>query len=1290
MTSRRQIPPKLHLPGPTCNPSFPLSSPISEEIFTPLSEDLFTPTVEDKDLERSRPFEFLSQATKQKAEPKAEAARDRIRIPSFSHRDRYAPDKRTSIGEIGKKKKNGGKLPGLNVITDFSSRSTSKKQSSEELNAPFVDLNDLKQLSKKRGQERSAQAAPELTEAPLASNTSQKGSTQLFRQLPEQTRQLQYGNPFLDPNPFADRHGLGLSPSDRHVMIGLSVPAHESEERAKEHDTGNTPLTPTIVVTPACTDVAVTPARTEFALSPTYSEFVQGPVGGNIVLSLGHSENSMSATVLETGRPRATSSIYSQPTPRQTAYDIPPVPAIPVEHIPASQQSLANDFLNAHLAAMTSKRQSTSAETIIEDYSPVGEQDHHTLTEEDDDKAPLAGLSVNTAATRPESQGWWNVLLSPLLSKKSPASPSFPRDGTSATTPAKDTGKDWWEKTLSMASFKSPGAGSPSQSNEGEKSMEQSRSLGDTSTTQPTQRQAIPSMMYHGQPIQGEAAEYYQACAHELFSRTPYFECTSHICSITPTHSTMASATADLGETRDRSLILGKVEEPRHTAQGGRGILIDVDTPAEQTEKHLCDSKEVPKSHSSRNSVDSWESHLSYDFDTDHNASSPEEPRGRAKEHAPELPIERSLPEPLPSAPVPMPAPSPQYYPQPAPVPQSAPAPQSISISNPITISQPAPAPQPFASFEPPAPISQPVSAPEPAPAPQTGFEAPTSYREPPVDVTPQEQPRALNEWPKMQHEAPFGANEPISPAFQRAAGGPRSIPMSSMKESSSTREASSMTEGPVSTLSAPTPAYTQYPRGDEASLPANYTGYYDPNAVVMNPTGVAGPGEAQRQRLEREDAMGRKIGGLWRGRGCIPKKGCFGRPGREGRLRRRWYFAIALFFIIILTVAIVVPLTVTAKGSSSVEQSQWLNLTSFPPIVTGISTVVGAETIVSKSTCVSPSSLWSCALPKDAQADNTPYAGNEPSFRLQIQFRNETTGNTTYTTTNSKRDSWDPSPSAPTLANQKFLGNTTDGNSQPYAGEETPFYISMLSASKPLYRRSSTDNSSSSDSDTSNSTFQFPSPLMNSDGTAAAATLYPLPDTQPMRLYNRGEDDEHYGFYTYYDKSIFLASRAPLEDSAKDDNTLDQNGGSSESDARTRCTWSQTRFLVQIWTKPEKKGYALQSSGTSTSTSAAATATATATAATQPGSFPWPVTFTVDRHGGDWKKKMVYCYGIDEDQHYNTTDRKLNPEYRGYGGTLIDPAPGPLSGSDASGNSSFDGGSGGCQCQWANWISTA
>lgn len=517
---------------------------------------------------------------------------------------------------------------------------------------------------------------------------------------------------------------------------------------------------------------------------------------------------------------------------------------------------------------------------------------------------------------------------------------------------------------------------------------------------------------------------------------------------------------------------------------------------------------------------------------------------------------------------------------------------------------------------------------------------------------------------------------------------------------------------------------------------------------------------ETRRQRLEKEDNFAKKIGGFWRGRGCIPEKGCFGRGGREGRTRRRWYAAIIAFCILVIVLSISLATTLTRQGNRMPAESEWLNITGFPPIPTGIMTVAGPAPAVERSSCIAPPSVWSCALPPEQQGSNSGgYAPDAPNFRIEIRFRNDSSLFSNGTASNStatrrswggifRRDEWTPSPAAPRLSDQIFLGNTTDNITAPFQGEDTPFYITLLSpvnvanASAAYVKRdvvsstgtataTATGTQTQTGTSTATSTSTpginvanlIPAPAFASDGTAAAATLYPLPVQQPIKLYNRGLPTEHYGFFTYFDKSIFLASDAPITGGSTDTDSRDANGGSTEKEASVRCTWSQTRFLVQMWTQPQNVTHMSLSAisnttATSSSTATAATASATSSSGsiatssannfTSPGSFPYPITITIDRHGGIATEKLAYCYGVEQNSnssstssgvtgtYYNLTSPKLQAEQRDSGGTIVQPSPNYFAlaaalaeGVTADQESPVDGGTGGCMCEWRNWIQT-
>ncbi|CAK7211252.1 hypothetical protein SBRCBS47491_001058 [Sporothrix bragantina] len=443
---------------------------------------------------------------------------------------------------------------------------------------------------------------------------------------------------------------------------------------------------------------------------------------------------------------------------------------------------------------------------------------------------------------------------------------------------------------------------------------------------------------------------------------------------------------------------------------------------------------------------------------------------------------------------------------------------------------------------------------------------------------------------------------------------------------------------------------------------------------------------ERSRRRHEKEDNAARRAGGYWRGRGCLPNSGCFGRKsGREHRKRRR-LICMGVFgaILLIITLAAVLGVTLSKKHVPAQEYSFWLNTTDFPPIPTGVTTVIGTDNASNKNGCISPTSLWSCTLPKEQQATNGQYSGDSPSFFIDIQFDNSTqqlwnvpdgtiptptpsaTGKSAAATATQQFDAgFSPQPAPPTFQEMWFLGNTTDGIvSNKKAGEPTPFYITLLSSvnattagPNAVSRRSNTPPLASDG---------FPEPLLNSDGTGAPAVMHPLPIQQPLRLYDRGLPTEHFSFYTYFSKTIYVQSITP------DASPLasDANGGSLEVDANHIVTWLQTRFLVQIWTRMENTTRLLstQSGAVGNSNS------------TQPGTFPYPITVTEDLHGGDFSEKGVFARAMNSQQQIQVANATIIIDNLSFGGTLVNHGTNPTFGGS-------DGGTGGCQCTWNNFI---
>jgi hypothetical protein len=394
----------------------------------------------------------------------------------------------------------------------------------------------------------------------------------------------------------------------------------------------------------------------------------------------------------------------------------------------------------------------------------------------------------------------------------------------------------------------------------------------------------------------------------------------------------------------------------------------------------------------------------------------------------------------------------------------------------------------------------------------------------------------------------------------------------------------------------------------------------------------------------------------------------------------------LVVFLAILIPILVVftkkkddVPTSISTGTQPGGEvNSGWLNLTNYPPIPTGVLTIAQPEAVVEQSGCVAPTTLWSCALPKELQQSVKPNKPDQPNFKIEITFDNSTaTPSKTRRVANpvsagafirsrflQARAAPMPSPAPPTDEDMEFLGRTTDGNDAPFQGEDTPLFITIQDPkdmASRLAKRAGPE-------DPTNITAGIPPPMLNRDGTAAPANLVPMPSAQPLRLYNRGKDDEHYGFYTYYDRSIFLKQ---INGTNRGGNPADTDGGSTVDAAAMRCTFSETRFLVQIWTRSEASKPLLQGAQSGTSSR-------------RPGTFPYPVSVTIDRHGGNPARKNLYCYDMESDGtiQNKASKRSFQFEDRAFGGNLVNGTQGR-----PNVTGPVDGGSGGCRCQYQNWL---
>ena len=507
----------------------------------------------------------------------------------------------------------------------------------------------------------------------------------------------------------------------------------------------------------------------------------------------------------------------------------------------------------------------------------------------------------------------------------------------------------------------------------------------------------------------------------------------------------------------------------------------------------------------------------------------------------------------------------------------------------------------------------------------------------------------------------------------------------------SSQRRPSPMTDIPITpTVPREMPAQPQMP------LPNRPLGTAIPQEHSHEARGDANRIERERRRHEKEEFVARKVGGFWRGRGCIPSRGCFGRTGPEGRKRRRVWLGVVASIIALIILAVVLGVVLSRPKDAPEPPSIWVNLTDFPPMPTGVLTVVGADNTVARSGCTEPSTIWSCSLPKEDHESVAPYEPNQPTFLMQIQWDNSTNeawkvedgkppssvsrramGGAAHATSmvmGKRADKFSPDPSPPDFQEMWFLGDTTDDvEANDKAGEPAPFYISMLSSEtgkvdNPVLAKRQTTVGDDEVQDL------VPAPDLLSDGTPAPAQLLPQAVQQPVRLYDRGLSTEHYGFYTYFKRSIYVKSVNQTE-SDNEDVPLDEDGGCTKSEANFLVTWSETRMLVRIWTRAlGKDGSLLESDGLGSIDGSEELI--------RPGTMPWPVTITLDTHGGKPDDKFVWLWPMDERQKLDEENPKLLPNNLKFGGNVVNHR--------ADGDKSlggFDGGSGGCKCEWKNWV---
>ncbi|KAL8806618.1 MAG: hypothetical protein Q9182_001266 [Xanthomendoza sp. 2 TL-2023] len=1073
-----------------------------------------------------------------------------------------------------------------------------------------------------------------------------------------------------------------LSPNDRQIVIALSIPSDKLEQHSISPDADPTPVT---------------------SSSPR-SEIGQGPSEApSIIITSAKPETPWAKKVddqFEKARRRAPSSVYSRATnargtPKQS--EVPPMPTLPRRSLSFSS-----------CAEPTGQVKTFSTYTMFdEDDSPKDPNPDCRCSGESQLRI-LKRSSTDSIATRHRSQGWWNHIVSPFLPKPGMVPWGLRDAGPIPDMPELGPAPPLLHQQKPSGDSTPPIAARPRRSSSDHASIRT-----DSSPIEPGERPEDITMLHspfretlrgfdnHDRDLSdwfqglGEAAEYYHACRHDQNYPTPYFECQDHVC----VPRRIGRFLLPQGSQEDSKALLGDHVE----ARGVDGSKESYDAEADEFQQAPANRFEAAfKEAITPKPKEKKERPLSETTVIEDVDATP------VVQEAQAAPVVRA-PPPIPASQQPSYKGEPEHSTardvHPIPPRNDSKGPPSVAVASPLarpTLEKAPPDLEPSgAAVDPPSrrlPVSLP-SNPKPE-KPAKRF----------VAVMPPDHPL-------VAHAQPKSPPTPSSTIHPRNKLTVTELPQA---------KALGLQTKPSPTSTTVINHYHHYPRQRVHSDQVTLNDMYPPPRPTWSPRGIKGYGE--KEKRESKDTVKKN-------RSCPPKLTSYLNRGKPKTKKQKWLLlGITSALVAMIILILLLAMLLTRKGDRMEVQSQWLNLTGFPPIPTGISTIIQPDPVQASSGCIHPATLWSCAVPKEQQALIAPNAPDQPNFRIEIRFQNSSIadGAASNDTALDRRSAlygrnaasagkfirsrllhlrdftnnlFTPSPSPPKREDQVFLGNTTDKNQQPFDGAATPFFISFINPKRLSTSRMAKRASTTSDIDTNpNGTEAFPNlgaaiprPSTNADGTASPGLLYPLASAQPLRLYDRDMATEHYGFYTYFDRSIFLKSTALLNFTNETPSEIpdDENGGAEETAAKVRCTWAQTRFLVQIWTRKGNAASLLQQSGQSNRDSSPGGNPQNLTGSSannfsRPGSFPYPVSITLDRHGGDIKKKMIYCYGLDEQQRVISDQKQIQLEDRAFGGSLVNPAQGPfgevkVSGDDG-GPGGIDGGNGGCGCRWENF----
>lgn len=326
-----------------------------------------------------------------------------------------------------------------------------------------------------------------------------------------------------------------------------------------------------------------------------------------------------------------------------------------------------------------------------------------------------------------------------------------------------------------------------------------------------------------------------------------------------------------------------------------------------------------------------------------------------------------------------------------------------------------------------------------------------------------------------------------------------------------------------------------------------------------------------------------------------------------------KWIIYIAAATTII-TIAIVSALVATMRprGTATTIKS---SLSGFPVLPAGLAQILPQGVPESPSTaCVLPKTLWSCDLPPDTLFPTLGGVKGLPNFTFTIRVRNTTTAPDSVA-------EWAPFPERiPDDSEYAKLADVDGIQSDNKSGEKTPFYISLQTDKKPIVARDIDSVGAESASqelesvETESAGHGLDTKRSRRSISRRQAAKIPsqmLPGTllnQPLRLFDRGLESEHYGFFVYYKKTINVLAADPSSVSPFTEASDADGGVAAIVTGGQEVTWENTRFRVAIWTKKRTSGQmdVIGSEGQRLSSQIGAF----------DGSFPYPVSVIEDRNG--------------------------------------------------------------------------